>query len=362
MRDRSTVRPGALFSEAWRNLASGTTRAAFLGFAWCVLLSIVLAWNVSITADLLAASKRYREAGASIIVVEAAGRIDGQRCADLSRLPNVRHAGSLRSAERQLAPLVTPGVEVPTFDVTPDFLRILRPGTEDANGLFLSENAASALGTGRSTLDLETGSADLAGTFSYPDDGRRPVLGYAAAETVPVVGSFDQCWVDVWPESSRIQSLASSTVVGGDDAGEGPPTVSQLNASLGRSFDGEAKYRGRASTLLPLLLAASGASLGLFAVRMRRLELAAARLIGIRPLDQCVMLLLESSVWVSVSSMVALGVTAALSATWVSGAFSAVMEFSALAGAAGMIGALSGALVGVASIDSRRALAYFRER
>lgn len=362
MKDRSTISLRSLCAEAGLNLASGTTRAILLGAVWGLLLTAVLAWNVSVTSDLLAATRRYRDAGASIIVVEAAGRVDGQRCEDLAKLPNVRNAGALRSAERPITPIVTPGVELPTFDASPGLVRILRPEARDATGVFLSADAASALGAGRPELALETGAADLAGTFAYPDDGRRPILGYAAVETVSVAGSFDQCWVDVWPESPRIQSLASTAVASGGNAGQGPPTVGQLNASLGRSFDGEGKYRGRASVLLPGVLVVLGASLGFFAVRVRRLEMAAARLIGIRPFDQCAMLLLESIAWLVASSTMALVITAVLSATQMSSAFGPAMEFSALAEAAGMVGAVSGVLAGVASISSRRALSYFRER
>lgn len=362
MRDGSTIRPRVLCSEAGRNLVSGTTRAVLLGAVWCVLLSVVLAWNAAVTADLLAASATYRDAGANIIVVEAAGRVDGLRCANLANLPNVRHAGALRSAARQITPTITPGVELPTFDVTPGLLPMLRPDTGDAYGVFLSAEAARALGADRSRLELVTGEAHLAGTFAYPDDGRRAILGYAAIETALVSGIFDQCWVDVWPESPRIQSIASSTVVGGDDAGQGPPTVGQLNASMGMSFNGEAKYRGRASVLVPGSLVVLGASLGFFAVRSRRLELAAARLIGIRPFHQCVMLLLESSVWLTVSSAVSLVATSALSAVQARGAFPPAMEFSLFSAAVGMAGALCGALLGVASVDAGRALSYFRER
>lgn len=362
MSEGPTIRMRSLCSEAGRDLISGTTRAALLGAVWCVLLTLLLVWNVVVTVDLLAAAEKYREAGASIFVVEATGRVDGQQCADLARLPNVHHAGALRTAERQVTPRITPGVQIPTFDATPGLISILRPETRDVDGVFLSADVGNALGVGRSTLDLEEGAAVLAGTFPYPDDGRRPVLGYSALQTVSVSGLFDQCWVDVWPESARIQSIASSTVVGGEDAGQGPPTVGQLNASLGRSFDGEAKYRERASTVLPGLLIALGASLGFFAVRIRRLELAAARLIGIRPFDQCVLLLLESGVWLVVASTVSVAVTAALSATRTSDLFSPTVEFSALSAATGMIGVLCGTLMGIASINSRRAHAYFRDR
>ena len=205
-------------------------------------------------------------------------------------------------------------------------------------------------------------SVDIAGTFPYPEDGRRPLLGYSVVETVPDAGTFDQCWVEVWPESPRVQSIAGSAVVVDADAGQGPPTVGQLNSSLGRTFDGEASYRNRATAFLPGALVLVGVSLGFLAVRMRRLELAAARLIGIRPSDQGVMLLMESGAWIAAASIISLVLTLAASVAMTGGLLPSGLEFAVTAVLAGGVGVVCGVLGGVASISSRRALRYFRDR
>jgi hypothetical protein len=358
----SSISARSLRSEARRNLESGTTRALLLGMVWCVLLSGLLVWNVAVTADLLQSARGYQDAGASVTVVDAAGRIDGQQCASLAALPNVRGAGALRADPAPLTPAVTPGVELPTFEATPGLIGILLPDARERNGIFLSDAAADALGAGRTPLALGDRSVDIAGTFPYPEDGRRPLLGYSVVETVPDAGTFDQCWVAVWPESPRVQSIAGSAVVVDEDAGQGPPTVGQLNSSLGRTFDGEASYRNRATAFLPGALVLVGVSLGFLAVRMRRLELAAARLIGIRPSDQGVMLLMESGAWIAAASIISLVLTLAASVAMTGGLLPSGLEFAVIAVLAGGVGVVCGVLGEVASISSRRALRYFRDR
>lgn len=353
----------SLRAEAWRNVTSGTARAGLLACAWCLLVAGLLAWNVTTTRAVLVGAEQYRSAGASVIVVEADAQIDGAQCESVGGLANVRNAGAVRTAERSVVPDVTPGVAVPTFDVTPGVTKILMNEPERVDGILLSAQAAEALGTGQGrALQLDGRPVDVAGTFAYPDDGRRAGLGYSVVQTVVPEGAFDQCWIEMWPESAQVRSIVSSLVLSEGGSEQSPPSVGQLNPSLGSSFNGEARYRGRATAYLPEILVAASVALGFVSVRLRRLELAAARLVGIKPLDQCYQLLVEFGLWLTIASVAMLGLAAGTAFLALGGAALPSLQYSLATVVASGLGVLVGGGFGLASVGSRSAFAYFRDR
>lgn len=356
------MRRRALVSEAHRNIVTRTTRAGLFGGMWFVLVLALLGWNAFVVADVLSAAQRYQTAGASTFVIEADAGIDGGRCEAVAALDHVQAAGALRVAGSPIEPGATPGVELPTYDVTPAFLGVLSGDGSVSNGVFLSSQVSQAWGlTESEELAANGRTVAVEGVFPYPDDGRRAGLGYSALSTVPAAGIFDQCWIRVWPESDRVQALASaSVVVGGID--QGSPIVSQLNTTLGARFDGEARYRARPSAFAPFALMLAGGAVGATSVRLRRLELAAARLAGVRIADQAVQLGLETAVWSVAGSGAALVVATAFGVATQGGLDWSTFAYDGLVAALASVCVLCGALIGVGSISSRRALAYFRER
>jgi hypothetical protein len=356
-----TIGLASLRSEASRNLRSGTTRGGLFGVLWILLAIAALLWNSVVTNGIIQDAARWQSAGASVLVVESTGNIDGLRCESMGALPNVESAGAIRQSSNPLRPAMTPGVDLPTFDATPGFVPVVLDRAASPNGVFVSEQVASALGiTAGDDLPTANGRALVTGVFDYPDDGRRALLGYATIQTVPAADTFDECWVSIWPESERARSIISASVLDQASTDEGVPTISQLNTTLGESFSGEDRYRDRATAFLPLGLLCAAAALGFAAVRTRRLELAASRLVGIRPRDQAVHLSMETLSWMTMASAVVLASILAIEMA-LSVRFSSI-QYAELLLVGGGMAAWTGAMMALASISSGRALDYFRDR
>ncbi len=272
------------------------------GGLWMAIAVAVLAWNSVANTALLRDAAAYQSAGASTFVVEAEAGVDGRRCEAATDLPNVEAAGAMRAARSQIRPAATPGVDLPTFEVTPGLPGVLYGDATNRNGVFLSIQVSDALGLARNDgLATQDRTIPIGGVFPYPDDGRHAGLGYAALRTVPATDAFDQCWVRMWPESDQVRSLVTASVVA-ETSHDQPPVVSQLNTTFGAEFHGDALFRERPSALAPFALMSATAAMGFVCVRLRRLELAAARMVGVRTLDQVHQLCLETAAWLTAAA------------------------------------------------------------
>ena len=98
--DGQPMKPAAVFSEAWRNLLSGASRAV-----WFILALTIFGaglWgiaDVSATGALISKANAYKASGAAITTFVAQGQIDGRQCAQLSEVPGVTAAGAMRSVD-----------------------------------------------------------------------------------------------------------------------------------------------------------------------------------------------------------------------------------------------------------------------
>jgi hypothetical protein len=352
-------------SEALRNLRSGTTRGIAFGLAWFVIAASVLVWNALATEAVQRDAQRYRSAGAATLVVEQPGGIDGHRCESLRALPGVRDAGAFRQADAPVSPLRTPGVDLPTFDVTPGAVALLLDGEPDAttDGVLVSAEVAEALSLrAGETLHTAAGELAISGMFAYPDDGRKAGLGYAAVQTVPATGTFDECRVAIWPESEQVRAIVSVSVLSDAAPADASPVIGQLNPTLGAGFDGAARFRTRPTALLPLVALVGTAALGFIAVRLRRLELASARGVGVGLRAQVMQVTIETLVWLGSAAVGAFLVGVAVGAMLTPGAVATTAEYAAIVLPGGTLAGLAGALVAVASTSPSRLHAYFRDR
>lgn len=377
-----------IVSEAMRNLRSGTTRALTFGLICGVLATAALVADALAIDAVQGAAARYLESGAATLVVESPGGVDGARCEGMTDVPNVRAAGAIRQTDAPLMPLRTPGVELPTFDATPGAVALLRTtggtrgssqvtprpdappeidphdDTADAgnDGVFVSAELADTLSlTTGSILRTGTGTAEVSGTFSYPDDGRAAGLGYSVVLSVPPRGAFDQCRVLIWPESDAVRAVVASSVLTAGASAESPPTIGQLNPTLGAHFDAGARFRDRPTALLPLAVIAAVGAAGFVAVRRRRLELAAARSVGVALRAQVAQIILETLAWAACAAAGALMVAAVCAAIVAPSA--ALDPASSLVVAVGtLLAAPAGAAIAVSSVSRARMHAYFRDR
>lgn len=371
-----------IVSEALRNLRSGTTRGLLFGLICGVLAASALVADALAIDAVQGAAARYLAAGAATLVVESPDGVDGARCEGMIDVPNVRAAGAIRQTDAPLVPLRTPGVELPTFDATPGAVALLRTtgGAEGAgeaapqdaeardgtaetrDGVFVSTEVAHALAlTTGSTLRTTAATARVSGTFAYPDDGRAAGLGYSVVLSAPPRGVFDQCRVLIWPESEAVRAIVASSVLSAGASTESPPTIGQLNPTLGAHFDADARFRDRPTASLPLAVIAAAGAAGFVAVRRRRLELAAARSVGVTLHVQAAQITIETLPWsacAAAGAVIVSAVTAAIVAP------SAALDPAAVTVVAvgTLLAAPAGAAIAVSSVSRARMHAYFRDR
>ncbi|MDR2973299.1 MAG: hypothetical protein LBV00_01100 [Propionibacteriaceae bacterium] len=300
-----------VWGEAWRNLLTGTTRGLLFAVVFAVACGGAAVAQSRMVVDFIHQATAYREAGAAIQVVAAPGQINGSQCDDLAQVSGIVAAGALRhGADVTVATL--PSTKVPSLDVTPGFAALLDPTSvttaRAGAGVWLAASLAerAGVGLGASHLPLADGEdVPVAGVYAYPADGRAPTLDYAIVSPTASSAPFDACWVFAWPRPEAAFDVLTVPVLPqltGSGVKAAPPMTSQLNTTLGLSFDGPAKFAA-----LPLwLLAAAGALVGLVlgftAVRLRRLELAGALHAGVAKPALGVQLLVETLLWLVVAA------------------------------------------------------------
>ncbi|GHC73246.1 hypothetical protein GCM10007079_07010 [Nocardiopsis terrae] len=355
------MRPSAILSEAWRNLATGTSRAAVFGLGLAVVCG---ALAVADARNIVALEQRAAEfvaSGASVRVLSAESSVNGSSCDALSGVPGVGGAGALR--ERAALRLdAMPDNPLPAYTVTPGLAAVLGVETVTAEGVWLSEETARTLeATPGQSLGTAEGALTVAGTFPYPDDGRDVRPGYAALVPSADTDPFDECWARVWPPSESTQELLLSAVAA-DSPADTALTTGQLNASLGETFDGAAEFSDRITRFVPPATALAGLLLGFVSVRLRRLEFASALHVGQSRRSQLVTALLETGVW-STSGLVLAGCALVLAShAGNPGEPGAVLAVSGPGLVAAVPACLAGAALALAGVRERHLFRYFKER
>jgi hypothetical protein len=309
--------------------------------------------------QLVERARHYSASGASVSILTAEGRVDGERCDRLVELPGVRAAGALRTTTTHLTPTVLPRAPIPVSDASAGFTAVLGASAHTA-GVLLGPEAAESLGvTGPGTIATPTADIRVAGTFPYPDDGRRPGLSYAAIAPTTGGKPFDECWVDTWP-SQDVHSALLTTIRLGQQPKE-PPTLSQLNASLGESFDGHALFEQRITRFAGIAAALGGLALGLSGVRIRRLSLASALHAGVSRRALYGIVTAETMAWFALSAALVIPLTS-LFAMVVDGGLTNTLPAGMVAVCPLWLGGFAGAWMGTASIQERHLFRYFTTR
>lgn len=294
------MRWSAILSEALHDLSTGAARGVLFACLLCLAcLGLGLADLTSIDS-IYQAGQRFQTSGGSTLVYSASGAIDGKACDSLRSVHGVRAAGAIRAGTPQTSALLPSGA-IPTFEVSPGFGEFTALGDPPANqGPVISQTVATTLGLKvGNTTRLVSGEERVAGIYQYRDDGRIPGYGYAIMLPTTNATAFDQCWVEIWPQSAELENLLSSTLSPGSAAqlSKNPPQLSQLNSTLGSAFDGEQLFNDRITRFAPAGAALIGFGLGFAAIRSRRLELASARHAGVQFQSQAAQLAFESAAW-----------------------------------------------------------------
>jgi hypothetical protein len=293
------MRLEAIAREAWRNVISGTSQSATLATILTIASCVALGTDIVAVSRLVDDANAFRDSGGSIMTIEAPGRIDGARCENLMWVDGVRAAGAVSlSRQQRMTPSALPGAPMMAADVTPGFLDVLAADVDGGPGVVLPREVTSVLGLSLGDPFVASeGTARIAGTYEYPNDGRRNGYGYLALNARSVNSVFDECWADTWPQNQDIRSLLLLTVLPGGDSDE-PPSISQLNSSLGSTFLGNLHYRDRITRLNGVIIAAGTLVVAFVAIRVRRVELATTLHDRIRKRDLWAMLLIELTSWI----------------------------------------------------------------
>jgi hypothetical protein len=342
----------------------GTSRATILATIFVALIGTVAILDVRAVVAVLRGAADYRAAGAAIQVIEANGNIHGARCHALAATPGIVGSGAVRAGPR-LRALNLPSSELTVWEVTPGLPALLAATDASAAhptgpGVWLSADLAETLGAGPgSEIATSAGVMPVAGVYEWPDDGRVRMLGYAILTPVPAAGAFDQCWAETWPVDDDLRSLLWLTLA--PDASD--PVMRQVNGSLGADHDAARAFAGRLTRHAPTAAAlAIGLVLGWVALRLRRLELAAALHARVPKRHLAWQQVVEALAWATAAAVVALAGTVYAAAldnpgpvleAWLIGARSVI---------AGVLGVLLGTLAAIAATREKHLFRYFKNR
>ncbi|MGN6241401.1 MAG: hypothetical protein ACTHNI_16875 [Cellulosimicrobium cellulans] len=355
------IRPTATASEAWRNLRSGTSRALLLTLAFAVLVGTLAAVDTRAVVEVLRGAADFRAAGAAVQTLQAAGRVSGSQCDALGDVVGVR-VGAFRGGE-PLRALNLPSSRLGVFEVTPGLLDVLT-GTTSAtrsSGVWLSADLAEALGAATGDrLATSSGTATVAGVYSYPDDGRDRALAYAVLAPVPATGTFDACWAEIWPTDAGSAALLHMALLPGTDLAE--VTRDQLNTRWGADHDARDLLAHRVTRHAPVAAVVAGFVLGLASVLVRRLELSAALHARVPKAALSWQVLLETLAWVFAGALIA-GACLLWLARWGNPDPGPETWWVGLrVVAAGAAATTIGALLGMLATRERHLFRYFKDR
>jgi hypothetical protein len=289
----------SLVGEASRNVVSGTARSVIVCLILLLFATAAAVSEFIVISSLAHEAEVFRGVGANIDTYSSVDGIDAAACVALGALPGVTSSGALRRAEQDSHAVAAPGSSIPTYEVTPEFGGML--GLQNMGpGVILSDQVASLLGVeAGDDLVLDEGRSEVLGVYAYPDDGRRSGFGFALL--VPTSGrstAFDECWASSWPYSSEVPSLLRLTARSSTSSNAASPSSSQLNSSLGRSFQGNDRFTHRPTVWVNAVAAGAAFVCAIGAVRLRRVQFAAALHDGLTATSLLGIVLLESAAWV----------------------------------------------------------------
>lgn len=361
---RTGLRPRALFSEAGRNIASGTTRAVTFTVLLTLIAAACCAVDLLSISSILHQQRTFREAGGDVQTVSAPGRISAERCLALGGSPQVEAVAALRAPDLTTPLAVLPATPPALIEAAGDVADILTSTPQSGPGLYLDVDLADTLAVTRGdSLALQTGSVDVAGVFSWPADGRSPLLSGATVSAVAPTGTFDQCWARIWPaDNSLTTALLSAVVADTSDAAQAP-IIAQLNGRLGPAENTATLLIDRSTRLLALGVLTVALLLGFISIRTRRVEIAANRASGAAPAETTLQLLLETAVWVGVAGLAAAAITLLTTHLLIDpGDATAVFLEQLRTLGLSSVAALTGAALGTATVRRTSLYRYAKDR
>jgi len=355
------VRLREVLSEALANVRTGVSRAPLsIAFALLLIAALVATdgWEV---ADLEARAQTFQASGGAVHIMSAPGMVNGSACDRLASLSGVEAAGAVRKNEVTVRPLALPRQQIPSYSVSPGFggFRAM-PGFAPGAGVAVSTDLADILGLRKGDqFKLAGGSANVSSVFAWPDDGRAGDFGYAVIAATGDAEPFDQCWVALAPgapDYRDVQSAAISAAAPSGDASQ--PKFSQLNSAYGIRSISESDFEDRPGRFAPLLAFVLAGIFAAGLTRLRRIEIAGARHVGVSARAVSGIFILETGL----ATIVAVAAVAAIVAVLTHFLDAAILQSWWRISVAVFLGGCGGTVSSVLSVSENDLFRLFKGR
>ncbi len=292
------MRVRSVLSEAWRNFASGTSRGFLLALTLTLIVTVLAAADLQSVSKIVQQTNTFRQTGGSVQIVSAPKGIDARLCEALNDRLNIRSAGALRKGD-SLKALNMPNNTLTAWEGTGSLIKLVAPHSTTASraqGIWVAQDQAEVLSLRvGSTITTTTGTGTVSGIYPYPDDGRGRTLGYSTVSLVPATGEFDQCWAEIWPNDDPSGALLLTTVMSHVNTQD--VKVEQFNGRLGQEFNPVTLIEERITKYVPYVTLVIGLAVGFAAIRLRKLELAAALHAQVRKAHLAWQVTIETILW-----------------------------------------------------------------
>ena len=370
------MKPNAILSEAWRNIATGTTRA----LACAAILTLIAAGTAILDLtgilSLQHESRQWATSAADIHIVSGGKQIDPTACTNLTRTTGttangttthpIQAAGTLKNS-REITLTAMPAAPLDEWQATPGLADVLGIGATQQTrpGVWISSQLASTLHT-REGDDLPTdqGVMHISAVFPWTDDSRDQRLAYAIITPTPIdTGQqWDECWATIDPANPDAEDLLNTTATA--IPGAAPATqTKQANTMLGTNPDLDTRYRQRTTRIMLAITPIAAFAIALTATRARRIEIADDLHMGIPRQGILATNALETLAW-TLPAVLAATAIAYTTARWASGHANALtlttIQLPALATA--IITAQLGTIAAISTVHDSQLFAFFKNR
>lgn len=363
-RPRVPMKLTSSLSEAWRNVVTGTSRFTLWAIALAAMSSFICSMDGMSVRQIVIDAEAYRAAGSNVLLLSAAGGINGVACDSLGLVPGVIAAGAIRSSPAGLTVAALRATPIPLQEATPGMFQLLGAGEPEGPppSFIISASLADQLGLhSGDELATSEGAAHVDHVFPYPSDGRDPTLEYSAVAAVNASGLFDQCWVEMWPMNDNMKAVIAATVDSNASARIDIQTR-QLNISNGATFDGQARFETRWSRFGMFAGLLFGFILGVMMIRLRRLELASALHAGVVRVSLEFQVVAEAVVIALTSVLLSVPIITLISVETPHGARLPLFMIQVAVPLASGGGAVFGAFAAATAIQERYLFGYFQDR
>ena len=367
------MKPTAILSEVWRNVATGTTRALACAGILTLIAAGTAVFDLTAITSLQHESRQWATSAAAIHIISGSKQIDPTTCANLTQTTGttggtttnpIQAAGALKS-NGEITLTAMPAAPLDAWQATPGLANVLGVGAREQTqpGVWISSQLAATLHA-REGDDLPTtqGTMHISAVFPWADDSRDQRPAYAIITPTPIdTGQqWDECWATIDPANPGAEDLLNTAAI----PGAAPATqTKQANTMLGTNPDLDNHYRQRTTRIMLVITPIAAFVIALTATRARRIEIADSLHMGLPRQGILATGMLETLAW-TLPAILAATTTVYTTARWTSGHANALtltaIQLPALTAA--LITAQIGTITAITVIRDSQLFAFFKNR